>query len=204
MMTSDQIIDDVIRRETGGVPWALAKAQLHAADKGSWTRGGITVASWGDYANLGRHATPEELNQISEPQMRAFYKARHIDVFGFAPDPLRLLLADWSATSWIDDPTEALQRALLKRGFYKKPDGRDGRIDGDPGPLTRAAMTEAAEINGGMLLPLIYRDVFIDRVLFYVDLGRGDTDTRTFLRTHPKAQLHNLKGWCVRALEFTP
>ena len=65
-------------------------------------------------------------------------------------------------------------------------------------------MGEAADANGGVLLPLIYRDVFIARVLFYLDLGRNDPAVKAFRRTNPRTQLENIRGWQVRALEFTP
>lgn len=192
MITTAEIITGVIRRETGGLPWSLARAQLHAADKGGWTRGGITALNAGLFLGLGRPAAPDELNAMTPDQAFAFYEQRYCRPYLGVPEPLRTLLTDWAVTSWHDDPTKALQTALVRRGVYA------GHIDGVLGPKTRAAIV--ADSNARQT----YRDVYAARMRYMVHVAFDDVQVKEFLKAHPTSQLHFLRGWINRTLEFTP
>lgn len=190
MMTVDAIIDDVLRRELHRTErsWSEARARLQAADKGGWTRGGITGDSWGRFIGLGRPATQVELDAITEAQARAFYAGRHVTPFDGYPDPLRLVLIDFGVTSSHLNVFRCLQRALRDMGLYA------GLIDGVPGPKTRAAMAAAPARR-------LYLGVLEYRARFYLSLAFDD-QTRAYLRAHPTTQLHNALGWLARCLPF--
>ncbi len=191
MITIGTIIRDVILRESGGRPFAAARAELHPADKGGWTRAGITAVHAGEFLELGRPATPDELNAMSEAQGFAFYEQRYCRPYIGVPEPLRTLLIDFSVTSWHDDPTKALQTALVRRGVYS------GRIDGVMGPKTRAALVRDPDARQ------TYRDVFAARIRYMLDVA-FDAQVAVFLQTHPTSQLHFCRGWIYRSLEFVP
>lgn len=190
MITAESIIRDAMRREG----WQHGDAKLinQASDKGGLTRGGVTASSWGDYLGLGRPATAAELQAMTEAQAEAFYTRRYLLPFESVPDPrLRALMVDWAFTSWLDDPTKALQTSLQKRALY------GGAIDGIFGPRTKAAL--AKDLDRGQT----YRDVLTARIVFYRQLAY-DADVRLFLKLHPRTQLHNMAGWLNRCLEFLP
>lgn len=191
MITTADIIQGVILRETGGKRFSQARAELHPADKGGWTRAGITAVNAGEFLELGRPATPDELNALTDAQGFAFYEQRYCRPYMGVPEPLRTLLIDWSVTSWHDDPTKALQTALVRRGVYA------GRIDGVLGPQTRAAMVRDPDARQ------TYREVFAARIQYMVHVA-FDADVKAFLKGHPRSQLHNCRGWINRSLEFVP
>lgn len=194
-MTTEELVSQIIDRELHhserGKPWAFSRARLHAADKGGWTRGGITAASWGRYKKFGRSATPEELNAIGEADARQFYRERYVGPFAFLADPLKALMVDWAVTSGHDDPAKALQATLKRRGIY------DGIIDGVVGPKTRRALIEDPSPR------TTYTDVYNARVRFYVNLAMRDPAVLDLLADNPRCQLWNLRGWVNRALEFS-
>ena len=181
-----QILLDGMRRE--GWPALAAK---HSADKGGWTRGGITARNWGDWRLLGRDATPEELNAITAPQALDFYFQRYVVLpkFDLVTDKrLQALLVDWAFTSWSDDPIKALQTSLARQGMLP------GAIDGRLGPKTFIALSRAN-------VKQTFNNVLAARIAFYLWLA-FDAQTRQFLRDHPTTQLHNARGWVNRCLEF--
>ncbi len=185
------IIDDILRRELpAGVTWAESKARLHPADRGGLTRGGITSASWGTYAQLGRPATRAELNAITEPQARQFYRQRHVAPFDTYPDPLRVLLVDFGVMSSHRAVFRALQKALRDQGLYR------GQIDGRIGPQSRAAI-KAPQLDHRQL----YNDTLNYRQQYYITLA-FDRQARAFLKSHPTSQLAFLRGWLARCWEF--
>jgi lysozyme family protein len=188
-MTTNQIVADILRRELpAGISWTRSRAQLHAADKGGFTRGGITVASWGTYAGLGRPATPAELDAITEAQALNFYRRRHVAPFDMTTDPLRAVLVDWGVTSSHEAVWRGVQTALKGLGVDV------GGIDGIPGTRTRQAMMDANPRT-------LYIAVLDQRRRFYVSLAY-DVEARAFLVSHPKTQLHNDRGWANRVWEF--
>jgi lysozyme family protein len=189
----DEIIARVLRDGLRREGWP-APARSVASDRGGLTRGGITAESWGDYKQLGRPATAAELDAITEDQALEFYYARYVALPKFEivlDQRLRALLIDWSFTSWSDDPIEALQHSLARRGLYT------GAIDGSIGPKTTAALLSDREPR------VTFRDVFNARIAFYLDQA-FDKSARQFLHDTPTTQLHNAKGWVNRCLEFTP
>lgn len=185
------IIRDILRRETGGIPFAAARADLHPADRGGWTRAGITAVNAGAFLGLDRPATPEELDALTEAQALEFYAQRYVRPYAYVPEPLQSLLVDWAVTSWHDDPTKALQTALVRRGVYA------GRIDGVAGSQTKAAVIADPDARQ------TYREVFTARLRYMLHVA-FDAEVRDFLRTHPRSQLANLRGWVHRSLEFVP
>lgn len=192
MLTVTQIIDGVLARE--GWPQLTNRA----ADKGGWTKGGITTTSWGQYAHLGRPATPAELNAITESQARGFYFDRHVMPYQDVPDvpdPLRTLLADWSVTSWHDDPTKAVQVQLAKLGLYK------GAIDGGFGPLTKAALQTFFGVPSNDARAF-YLEIVKARIRQLVNEALDDGAVQQFLQDHKNTDLSNLRGWVNRGLEF--
>lgn len=193
--TVDAIIDAVIARELHaserGQPWSAVRAREHPADRGGWTKAGITVKTLGQWRHLGRQATRAELEAMSEEEAREIYRARYVRPFEFAAEPLKSLLVDWGVTSGPDDPSRALQTALRDRGVYTGP------IDGICGAWTKAALLRDQEHR------TTYRDVFRARVVFYVRLALRDPDVVAFMDAHPSTQLRNLAGWVNRALEFS-
>lgn len=191
MITTADIIHGIILRETGGKRFSESRAELHPADRGGWTRAGITAVNAGAFLRLGRPATPDELNALTEPQGFEFYAQRYVRPHAYVPEPMRSLLVDWSVTSWHDDPTKALQTALVRRGVYS------GRIDGVPGPKTRAAVLADPDARQ------TYREVFAARIRYMLHVA-FDSQVQDFLRAHPTTQLTNCRGWIRRCLEFTP
>lgn len=184
-----RVLVDGLRRE--GWP---APARNKPSDRGGLTRGGITARSWGEYKHLGRPATADELNAITEAEALTFYLQRYVLRPHFdqvLDQKLRALLVDWSFTSWSDDPVKALQRSLRDRGY------NPGPIDGVIGPQTIAALQADRDPRR------LYRDVLAARLRFYVGLA-FDHDVFAFLDAHPETQLHNLAGWINRSLEFLP
>lgn len=187
--TTHALLIEGLRREGWPKP-----ARKHPADKGGWTRGGITAKNWGAYRRLGRPATPSELNAITELDALDFYYERYVRLPGLESvpdDSLRALLVDWTFTSWSDDPIKALQQSLAARLLY------DGPIDGVLGPKTKAAllMDRAPRQT--------YREVLAARIRFYLGLAFDD-QVDAFLESHPTSQLQNARGWVNRCLEFLP
>ncbi len=100
MITDDQLIDAVLRRELPpGVTWDQSRALRKASDRGGWTRGGITATSWGRHKGFGRQATRAALDAITEAEARAFYQQLYLAPFAAYPDWLRHVLIDFGVTS---------------------------------------------------------------------------------------------------------
>lgn len=191
MTSIDDMITDVLRRELPPeVPWGEARARLLASDRGGWTRGGVTAGSWGRYRALGRPATPDELNAITEAEARAFYAGLYVAPFEWVWSPLRELLVDFGVTSSHEAVWRATQHALKSLGLYA------GVVDGVPGPLTRGGITSPAADRRA-----VYIEVLDRRRLYYQSLA-FDAEAREFLARHPHTQLHNARGWANRCAEF--
>jgi lysozyme family protein len=192
-MYLDPRIADVLKEGLRREGWP-APARSLVSDRGGLTRGGITAASWGEWLSLGRPATAEELDAITEAQALEFYYARYVALPGLDrvnDQQLRALLIDWAFTSSPDDPIKALQQALRSRDLY------DGAIDGILGTQTKTALFKDRDPRA------TYRRVLAARVQFYLDLAI-DAQAKAFLGAHPSTQLHNLRGWTNRCLEFLP
>ena len=180
MMTEHEVITGMLERE--GWPAITNRA----ADRGGWTKGGVTIDTLS--AHRGYRVTVQELAALEEPEARVVYATRHVRPWQWLPDErLRLLLADWSVTSWHDDPARALQRAV------------GASVDGAAGPETRGKTLAALEAGQG---DQVYREVLAARIRFYIDLALEDPPMRPLLRVHKTMQIHNLRGWVNRTLEF--
>lgn len=190
-MTVDAIVHDILRRELhrSESSWEESRARLHAADKGGWTRGGITAASWGSYGGWGRPATRLELDAITAAEAFAFYYRRHVQPFDEYADPLRILLVDFGVTTSHVNVYRGLQRALRDMGLYA------GAIDGVVGPVTRAAIASCSDQRQ------LYLRVLEHRARHYLSLA-FDHDVRAFLKANPTSQLHFALGWLSRCLPF--
>lgn len=135
-MSLDTIIDGILAREGGYV--------FHASDRGGATNWGITAAQLGRWRKLGRAATPEEVNDLTQDEARAIYRARYITGPGF--DKVAAIsaaigeeLIDSGVNFGPSVPAAWLQRWLA--GFNRQ--GRDYAdlvVDGVVGPATIAAL----------------------------------------------------------------
>jgi lysozyme family protein len=166
----------------------------HPADRGTLTCGGITAKNWGHHKRLGRPATRAELAAITIEQALEFYYTRYVlgPRFDRIPDQkLRALCIDWSFTSWSDDPWKAVQKALRDQGY------NPGPIDGAFGPKTNAALLACRDQRE------LYRNVFKQRVVFYVSLALNDRKVQGFMAANPDVQLWNVLGWLNRSLEYS-
>lgn len=186
-MTADEIIDEVVRREGG--------YSDRKADRGGPTNFGITQKKLSEWR--GKPVTAADVKAMSVLEAKAIYRADYVapwEFLGHDAPGLFELLVDWTSTSWVDDPTRALQAALAKRGHAVK-------VDGALGSKTREAWKVAVALNRAVGL-LIEVDVAKARHNFYVDLALNEPDVQVFIATHPKTQLRNLRGWLNRSLEF--
>ena len=122
MMTIDQMLDDVIRREGGYVH--------DPVDRGGPTKYGITqrtLRAW-----RGQAVTADDVRRLTTDEARTIYRRRYVDAPGFArlPDPLRAQVVDNGVLSGPRQAVKDLQRAI-----------GGVTVDGRLGPKTRAALT---------------------------------------------------------------
>lgn len=191
MKTLDQIIGDVLVRE--GWP----KFTDRPSDKGGPTKGGVTLANYNAWrVKSGRPPiTLQQLKDLPDADAREFLTDEFTRPFVFITDEaIRVFLIDWAVTSGPDDPTLALQRALALHGLYA------GALDGIGGAKTRAAWASVA--GDFTLCAQIEAQLFRARAQFYMDCALAGPDIAAFLKSHPDSQLHNLRGWINRTLEF--
>ena len=123
MMTIDQMLDDVIRREGGYVH--------DPVDRGGPTNYGITqrtLRAW-----RGQMVTAADVRRLTRDEARAIYQRRYVDAPGFArlPDPLRAQVIDDGVLSGPRQAVKDLQRAI-----------GGVTVDGQLGPKTRAALRQ--------------------------------------------------------------
>lgn len=183
MTTVNDVISDILRREGGYAN--------RVADRGGMTNWGITAHTWASYKRLGRPATIEEVKAITEPQARAFYWDVFVGPVAEMAEPLRSLFVDWAVNSGFYEPTKALQGILYVKGLYL------AGIDGVLGRKTFEAVAQDPSADK------TYHELLVARVDFYFSLAiQRDPQVAVFLDAHPTAALHNLHGWCRRALEF--
>lgn len=189
MKTVDDLIADVLEREGGFTD--------HPADKGGPTMRGVTIATYRDF--VGRRVSVEEMRQAlacrhGQSDCRTcegcqlahrLFRKRYVEQHGLemiSPPELQALMVDWCVTSWIDDPVRALQRIL------RVP------VDGRLGPRTLLALSRAGKG--------VYAEMVKARMRQLVAEALDDAAVQAFLEANPRTDLHNLRGWVNRALEF--
>lgn len=180
--TIESIISGILQAEA----WPVISDR--AADRGGLTKGGIRFDYW--HARTG--GTRDQFVALTEADARAYYRRYYVDEphLDGLPEPLRTMVVDWYVTSG-GEAVKALQLALHARGLYA------GAIDGVIGPKTTTALEADADPGA------TYRAVALARIDFYQTLALvHDPDVRLFLLTHPKTDLHNLRGWTRRAADF--
>lgn len=175
---SDRILDAILLRE--GWP----KVTNIAADRGGWTKGGITLETYSKW--LGRPATVDELRNLSEDGARVIY--RHLYVvrpkLDRVLDPaLRELLVDCSVNHGPRHAVKWLQAAL---GVVQ---------DGSIGPVTTTAL-QRAEAS------VLYLLVLARRVRLYGRLVSRDPELRRARNAGFNLQAEFAAGWNNRAAEF--
>ena len=104
-MTDDEVIADVLRREGGYVD--------DPADRGGATHFGITAATLGEWRRLGRPATRDEVQALTDDEATAIYRARYVRPFETVPFPeVRAHLVDFAVHSGVTTAIKTLQRVL--------------------------------------------------------------------------------------------
>jgi len=139
-MTTDDIINDIIRREGGFVD--------HPADRGGPTKYGITQSTLAEWR--GRPVTKKDVEALTVDEARRIYRSNYIDKPGFAalPEPLRGLVVDTAVHSGVKTAVRLLQKAL-----------GGPAMDGILGPVTMAAVR-------GANYSWLYRKVLAERIRY--------------------------------------
>jgi lysozyme family protein len=182
MITQRQIIDGIIQREGG--------YSNRTADRGGPTKFGITQATLADWRKAP--VTAADVEALTESEAAQIYAARYVNPYMSVPEPLRTLLADIAVTSWHDDAIRMLQQALRERGLYA------GAIDGKRGPKTNAAIAGLGDASARLLFIAVLK--LRSRQL--INEALDDAATQAFIKSHPDQDIHNLRGWQNRCLEF--
>ena len=147
-------------------------------DKGGPTRWGITARTLGAWRNLGRPATPEEVQALGEDEACAIYRARYWDVCrcGELDDQtVATKVFDIAVNCGTFVASRLLQRAVnLCQSDYVPEDGRIG-------PVTLAAANACAP----------------DDLITY--LVRVQEDHYRLIVASNSSQEPNLRGWLIRA-----
>ncbi len=167
MNAIDTILDEIIRREGGYVN--------HPADRGGPTKYGITAETFGSWRKLGRPATADEVQALTETEARAIYRQMYIIAPGFkyiTHPALLHLLVDSAVHSGPKRAVQWLQTAL------------GVAADGVIGPKTRAALAQADQ-------GVLYGKVLGQRLRY---IGR--------LITRDPKQSAFAAGWMNRIAEF--
>lgn len=187
-MSIDTLLDEIFRREAGYVD--------HPADRGGPTNMGITMdtlASW-----RGHPVTAQDVKDMQRPEATEIYMARYVEPWGFIEDAqLRELMIDWSIhsarKSGVGPAAEAFQQFITDSGFAIT-------VDGAVGEKTRSAWAELAKQKPERASKA-YNTLAKARLRSLVNLSL-DRKARDFMSRTPDTQLHNLRGWVNRALEF--
>jgi lysozyme family protein len=118
----DEIITDILKAEG----WDTYTND--PADRGGPTKWGITQKAWAEWR--GRDVTPEEVEQITEPQARDFYEAVYIvsPRFNQLPERLRAMVIDCGVNHGVTRASKWVQKAV------------GAKEDGMIGPKTLAAV----------------------------------------------------------------
>jgi lysozyme family protein len=176
-VTTEQLLDDIVRREGGYVE--------DPADRGGATKFGITADTLGAWRKLLRSATRAEVKALEESEARAIYTARYIAPFAeVLDDELRALLVDIGVNSGPATAVRFLQTAL---GVM---------ADGVIGKGTRAALAAHPNVR------VVYVAVWRARLRLYCDLALKAPEVVAFVKDNPTSKLKFLNGWLARHAEF--
>ncbi|MEM7046976.1 MAG: glycosyl hydrolase 108 family protein [Pseudomonadota bacterium] len=172
MKTTDQLIDDILRREGGFVD--------HPADRGGPTNFGITQATLSTW--LGREATTDDVRDLAEGTARAIYAQNYLTDPGIDTLPATIIPFVFDAAV-NHGPAKAIR--MLQRVLGEC--GHDVTVDGVIGPQTRRACEEVqAALDADFLSRLIDH-----RRAFYQSIALNDPSQKVFLA-----------GWLNRLAEF--
>ena len=153
-MTTDDIINDILRREGGYVH--------HAADKGGPTHRGVTQAVLSEW--LGRPASIDDVKNLTEHETREIYTEIFVMRPGFLSiknDAVRTLAVDCAVNHGAKQAVKLLQRSA--RVFP----------DGILGPITRDAANRMAPGE-------LYRRLCASRVRLYGEIISRDHSQAVF------------------------
>ena len=169
----EQMIDDVIRREGGYVD--------HPQDRGGPTNFGVTQSTLSRH--LGRPASADDVRRLertlaAEIYRREYYEAPRIDAL---PARIQPFVFDAAVNHGPGRAIRFVQQVCNAAGFGPL------AVDGQCGPRTRQAATEADRAMGDWLLAALVEE----RRNFYLALVERDPEQRVFL-----------KGWLNRLAEF--
>lgn len=172
MITAQQLIDDIIRREG-------SEYTDRPHDHGGPTKYGITLDTLATYRGH-LSTTAADVQALTETEARTIYEQLYIAPFNPFPGmtySLLGLLVDSGVQHGAGRAVQWLQTAL-----GVKPDG-------DPGPKTQAAWSLASSpvINQDAL----YKTVLKTRIMFYAHIIH-----------HDPTQVENIDGWFNRICEF--
>lgn len=157
IVTTDELIDDIIRREGGFVD--------HPADSGGPTNYGITQRSWRIYraGRYSRHELPTQVKEITETHAREFYRDEYVEPSKWIEDDTLLaFFVDTAINHGTPRATRWTQRSA------------NVMTDGRAGPITRAAVN-AKPVE-------VYRKLLRQRLKFIADIVARDTSQAVFLR----------------------
>lgn len=153
-MTTDAILDEIIRREGGFVD--------QKNDHGGATNHGITSRVLGEWRRLGRPATVAEVKALGEKEARAIYLQRYVQPFALVPmDELKAQLVDFGVNAGPVTAIRCLQEVL------------GVPVDGVLGPRTLAAIgvTRWQLVNAGLVAK---------RIAYYRSLVKQDASQQVF------------------------
>lgn len=173
MLTIDQMIADVLRREGGYVN--------HPNDRGGPTNMGITqrsLATW-----RGRPVSVTEVRDLTQEEAVRIYRTRYFTgpQLDRLPASLQPQLFDMAVNHGPGRAVKLLQQVINQAGFG--PLETDGRV----GPATAGAAGRALEAMGDYL----HNALVDERLAFY----------RRIVARNPSQGVF-LKGWTKRADEF--
>lgn len=154
-MTTNQLIADLIERESGFVN--------DPHDRGGPTKYGITAQTLGDWRRLGRWATFDEVESLTETEAAAILRKNYVAPFLAVPfDELRANLVDMAVLEGQGTAIRALQQVL------------GVPVDGILGPRTLAAVAGSPwRLTNDALVAM--------RLKAIVDLVNRDASQREFL-----------------------
>ena len=168
-MTLDAILDELLTREGG--------FSDDSADRGSFTKYGITAMTLGNWRGWTRPATHAEVEALTRVEAKAIYIARYIEQPGFTPENIPDLAL---RVALIDDGVNTGPRSAIKRLQRAVGVPQDGIL----GPRTKAALA--------LVDPVWVRTECVkSRCIYYGHLVAQDATQRRFI-----------VGWLTRALGF--